>query len=70
MADQSKKQQPKQQPKQGGSTKSGGSTKQSGTTKRDSRIGDSKESMKIHRKAAEIPPKTGSGTGSRDKKKK
>lgn len=57
MAEKSKK----QQLKQGGSTKKGGATKQGRVVERDSKIGDSKGSMKIHRKAAEIPPKTGSG---------
>ncbi len=51
----------KQQPKPGGSTTKAGATKQGGVDKRDYRIGDSKGSMKIHRKAAEIPPKSGSG---------
>lgn len=57
MAEKSKDQQSKQQP----------------TTERPEKrsdIGDSKGSMENHEKAAEIPPKTGSGTGSGDKTEK
>lgn len=50
----------KSQPKQGGSWE------RDHSKPKGSQIGDSKESMNEQRKAAEIPPKTGSGS---DKKK-
>ena len=53
MAEKSKNQQPKQQPT-------------TGRPEKRSDIGDSKGSMENHEKAAEIPPKTGSGSGDKE----
>ncbi len=46
----------------------GGSWERDHSKPKDSQIGDSKESMNEQRKAAEIPPKTGSGSSSEKSK--